>query len=178
MKKILLLVILTSFGFSQELFACSCLPPKPFLTVAPSTNLIVLAKVRRYLTYEDFKGETSVTSIEVEIEEIYQGKEERKTITVRGANCIELLSDFQINKTFVFAVLEGKNGDYYLSKCSRAWLSVAQNIATGNIAEDIKSMNLEELKSKIQKQQTSSLNSLLSYNQFFFDYESNSLPNL
>lgn len=162
MKKILFLSVLIAFIFSQEILGCDCPPPKPFLTVASNSNLIVLAKVRRYLTYDDDSdGNAWVTSMEVKIDEILQGKEERKTIKIRRTVCSKSLSEFEINKTYIFGI-SGENDEYYLPKCGGSWLLVENGIAKGNIAEGIENISLDELKSKIQKTQISS--SILSFN--------------
>lgn len=164
MKKIIFLSVLITLLFSQQIFACGCLPSKPFLTVTSNSKLIVLAKVRRYLTYDDdSNGNTWVTSMEVEISEVFQGKEELKTIKISRAVCLESLSEFEINKTYILAISERENGEYSLPKCGGSWLSVKERIAKGNIAEGIENISLDELKSEIQKKH--SINSA-----FLFDF--------
>lgn len=169
MKKILLIISLIGLAFSQEIFACQCAVNPPFLTVAKSerTKTIALVKVRRYLTYFDHPhGDTFVISMEVEIEELYKGEEKQKKITIHGtngANCLEYLSNFEINKHYVVALLERGNSEFNLSNCGEYWLSVdlGKKLASGNVAEGKQSISLEVLKSEIQKNQSS--NSVLSF---------------
>lgn len=159
MKKLLLIVFLIGLASSQEIFACQCTANPPFLTVAKyeRTKTIALVRVRRYLTYFDHPhGNTYVTSMEVEIEEIYKGKEERKKITIWGSSgfeCLEYLSSFEINKHYVIALSDRKNSEYNLSNCGQFWLSVdsERKLASGDVVEGKQSISLEVLKSEIQK---------------------------
>lgn len=167
MRKICLLTVLIILAFSQEIFACECAVNPPFLTVSQGENVktIALVKIRKYLTYVDYpQSDVYVTSMEVEIIEVYQGKEERKRITIwgtEGANCLEYLIEFEINKTYVVALFE-RGSEYNLSNCGEYWLSVENEIATGRIAENQESIKLEELKKKITQ------NKFLSSPQFNF----------
>ena len=160
--KIFLIIGLVGLAFSSEILACSCAANPPFLTVAPKTQTIALVKIRRYLTYDDHPhGNTYVTSMETEIEEIYQGKEARKKITIRGhqgSNCLEDLTNFRINESYIAALFEGRNSegkptDYYISNCGEYWLSVdsRKEFATGFISETQKTIKLSELKNKLKE---------------------------
>lgn len=168
MKKIFLLIAFVTLIFSQEIFACECAENHPFLTAIKNENtkLIAKVKVRRYLTYFDSPhGDTHVTSIEVEIEEIYKGKEERKKIIINGSSgwqCLEYLSQFSINGAYLIAVSEATNSEYNLSNCGEYWLSIRNGDAHGRIAEGVETMRLENLKNEIQKTQSSQ--SILSFN--------------
>lgn len=159
MKKIVLITLFIAFLFSQKIFACECAINPPFLTAIKNekTKIIAKVKIRRYLTYSDHPhGNTYVTSMEAEIEEIYRGKEERKKITIRGSSgweCLEYLSQFTINESYIIAVSEAGNSEYALSNCGEFWLSIKNGIAHGRIAEGKESINLENLKSEIQKDQ-------------------------
>lgn len=159
MRKLLFLTALVILAFSQEIFACQCAANPPFLTVAKTEQIktIALVKIRRYLTYFDHPhGNTYVTSMEVEIEEIYKGREEYKKITIHGtdgANCLEYLSELKINKYYVVALLDRKNSEYNLSNCGEYWLAVDERkqFANGDVADGQKTIRLEDLKSEIQK---------------------------
>lgn len=159
MKRLCLLIVFTTLIFTTEIFACQCARNPPFLTAIKneSTKVIAKVKIRRYLTYFDHPhGNTYVTSMEVEIEELYQGKEERKKITIwgtEGSNCLEYLSEFEINKSFVVAIFERGNSEYNLSNCGQYWLAVEEGFVKGRITEEKGSMSVDELKSEIHKKQ-------------------------
>lgn len=172
MKKILLITALITFAFSHEIFACQCVSNPPFLTAIKNENTKTIAKVkvRRYLTYFDHPhGNTYVTSMEVEVEEIYKGKQERKKVTIwgtEGSNCLEYLAELAIDKVYVVGLFQRGNTEYNLSNCGEFWLTVKNGIAVGRVAEGQGSISLEELKKEITKAENQD-NFLTAY-QFYF----------
>lgn len=181
MKKILIISTLILSALSQEIFACQCVSNPPFLTAIKSENTktIALVKIRKYLTYDDHPhGNTYVTSMEVEIEELYKGKEERKRVIIwgtQGFNCLEYLSLFQINKSYVVAIFERGNSEYNLSNCGEYWLSVEREIAKGRITDDKDSILLEDLKKKIAE--TNAQNTSIRFSESFY-YSANQINTL
>ena len=160
---VLTIFILT---FSLSTYACDCDSQGEFLKVAPKTKLVALIKVNRYLTFKDIYNKPTPMSMEVEIIEIYKGKEARKTITVWGDNgalCRPYLSRFDIGKYYVIAFDEGsdlteinankteKKTDYSISVCGDYWLNVdfKKKIATGSVTDKQTQIKLADLKSKL-----------------------------
>jgi hypothetical protein len=82
MKKTLLTLIILGTVTAQVL-ACSCDYQGDFLTVAPKTKLVAFVKVLGYPTVRNWFNRGTV-AMEVEIQEVYRGKESRKEVIVWG----------------------------------------------------------------------------------------------
>jgi hypothetical protein len=90
---------------STEAFACDCNYQGPFLKMAEQTNFVALVKVEKYLTFREV--DKMPLSMEVEIIEIYKGKENRKRIKLWGDNgiqCRPYLSTFKEGQYYVVAL--------------------------------------------------------------------------
>ena len=164
--KILLTIFLLTLG--QTILACDCDSQGEFLTVAPKAKLVALVKVTKYLTFKEIYEEKTPMSMEVEIIEIYKGKETRKKVIVWGdiGNlCRPYLSKFDVGKFYVIAFDSGSDGtkgfahknekitDYSISVCGDYWLNadIKKQIATGSVTNKINQISLVELKAKLTK---------------------------
>jgi hypothetical protein len=149
-----LLICFLLFG-SSRLFACDCSYQGDFLTVAPSTNLVALVKVNRYLTFQDPDKQLFPLSMEVEIIQIYKGTETRKTVVVWGDNgmlCRPPLSRFRLNGYYVIAFdsktrITESPSSYSISDCGAFWLSVdfENKQAFGDVTKDLRQISLPEI---------------------------------
>jgi hypothetical protein len=166
MKKLKIILTIFFLSIGQRILACDCDNQGEFLTVAPKTKLVALVKVTKYLTFKDINGKQTPMSMEVEIIEVFKGKEKRKSIIVYGDNgnlCRPYLSGFGIGKFYLTAFdpgLEGSKGfthmdekltDYSISICGEYWLNVdiENKIASGSIADNPKQITLTDLKTKL-----------------------------
>lgn len=152
MKHLFILLFLLP-AFSSQSFACDCDYEGGFLTVAPNADLIVVVKVTKYLTFKDIYNEKTPMSMEVEITEVIQGEEKRKTIIIWGDNgalCRPYLNIFKEGNSYVMA-LNGTN-DYNISNCGRYWLHVnpTDKTVSGDIAEKTTTLTLAELRKRLQ----------------------------
>ena len=138
MRSLKLLLTITFLTIGQSTFACDCGSQGDFLKVAEKTQFVALVKVTKYLTFKDIYKEKMPMSMEVEIIEIYKGKETRKKVTVWGDNgilCRPYLSKFELGKYYVIAFFRGtedsrglgneneKITDYSISVCGEFWLN-------------------------------------------------------
>jgi hypothetical protein len=145
----------------STVWACSCNYAGPFLKVTEKTGFVALVKVSKYLTFKDLPGVgTKIPmSMEVEIIDIYKGRESRKTIAVWGdiGNlCRPYLSAFKENEYYVIAFQPGglrghpdeKQTDYTISSCGANWLNVdyTKMTATGDIDSKDRTQKTERLK--------------------------------
>jgi len=163
--KIILTIFLLTFG--QTILACDCDSQGEFLTVAPKTKLVALVKVTKYLTFKNIYEEKTPMSMEVEIIEVYRGKETRKIVVVWGdiGNlCRPYLSRFDVGKFYVIAFDAGSDGskgfahknekitDYSISVCGDYWLNVdmKNKIAIGSVTNKQKQITLTNLKTKLR----------------------------
>jgi hypothetical protein len=115
------------------------------------TPLVALIKVTKYLTFKDIYESKTPMSMDVEIVEIYKGKETRKSVTVWGdiGNfCRPYLSTFKEGEYYVIGFDRGnynhghpqeKDTDYSISICGCYWLPVDK--AKENASGDINSNN-------------------------------------
>ena len=162
--------ILTFFiGFSLlKIFACDCGYHGSFLKMSKRTPLVALVKVTKYLTFKDIYNSKTPMSMEVEIIDIYKGKELRKTITVWGdiGNlCRPYLSNFKEGQFYVIAFDNGnysgghpneKDSDYSIFNCGCYWLTIdfSKMKAMGDIESEnrtVTTIDLKSLKYKIAK---------------------------
>ena len=121
--------------------------------MASETEIIALVKVTKYLTFKDIYGKQTPMSMEVEIIDVYKGKETRKTVIIWGDNgflCRPYLSHFEQGEYYVIAFYKGSDGsktefahkkerptDYSISNCGEYWLKVdiEKQIAIGYLIE-------------------------------------------
>ena len=139
---------------SHKAFACDCESLGAFLKVASETEFVALVKVTRYLTFKDIDGKRTPMSMEVEIIDIYKGKETRKTIIVWGDNgalCRPYLSRFNQGQYYVIAFYKCKTDDYFISNCGDYWLNadIKKQIAIGSVTENQSQITLIDLKEKL-----------------------------
>jgi|JFJP01.1.fsa_nt_gi hypothetical protein len=168
MKELKILLTIFFLTIGQTILACDCDSQGEFLTVAPTTKLVALVKVTKYLTFKDIYEEKTPMSMEVEIIEVYKGKETRKKVIVWGdiGNlCRPYLSIFEVGKFYVIAFETGSDGskgfahknekitDYSISVCGDYWLKadIKKKIAIGSITKKEKQITLVELKAKLTK---------------------------
>jgi hypothetical protein len=166
MKSIKLLLTIAILTFGQLTFACECGSQGDFLKVAGKTQFVALVKVTKFLTFKDIYKEKTPMSMEVEIIEIYKGKETRKKVTVWGDNgilCRPYLSKFELGKYYVIAFFKGSEGtkglanenekvtDYSISICGEFWLNADKKnkFAESTTAEYKTRIKLKELKTKL-----------------------------
>lgn len=163
LKLILTFVFLTLVQLS---FSCDCNSQGEFLKVAKKTQFIALVQVTKYLTFKDIYNEKMPMSMEVEIIEVYKGKETRKKITVWGDNgilCRPFLSKFKTGKYYVIAFYNAsensrglaseneKETDYSISICGEYWLyaDIHNKTAVSSTTEYNTQIKLKELKSRL-----------------------------
>ncbi|NHM02828.1 hypothetical protein [Flavobacterium difficile] len=168
MKKLKTILTILFLTIGQIILACDCDSQGKFLKVAPNTELVALVKVTKYLTFKEIYDVKTPMSMEVEIIEIYKGKETRKTAIVWGDDgnlCRPYLSKFKEGQYYVIAFNGGSDGskgfahknekttDYSISICGDYWLNVdiKKQIAIGSVAEKQKEMTLEKLKITLKK---------------------------
>jgi hypothetical protein len=164
MRNIKLLLTIAILTFGQLTFACDCGSQGDFLKVAGKTQFVALVKVSKYLTFKDIYNEKMPMSMEVEIIEVYKGKETRKKVTVWGDNgilCRPYLSKFRTGKYYVIAFYNAsetsrglaseneKATDYSISVCGEYWLDadIHNKIAVSPTTEYKTHIKLKELKS-------------------------------
>ena len=162
-----LFILLTTIGLNiSSSFACDCYYNGPFLKMAQRTPFVALVRVTKYLTFKDIYNSKTPMSMEIEIIDIYKGKENRNTVTVWGdiGNlCRPYLSTFKEGQYYVIALDNGnyggghpneKNTDYSICGCGCYWIPVdfEKLIVKGDIeSKDMKSttLKLPELKAKL-----------------------------
>jgi len=165
MKKIIFISAFFMFAVSH-VFACDCDSQGQFLTVASKSELVALVKVTKYLTFKEIYDKQTPMSMEVEVIEVYKGKESRKTFIVWGDNgalCRPYLSQFDTGKYYVIAFYKGVDGskvhghkdekttDYSISICGDYWLQadIEKQIATGAVTAKQTQIKLADLKAKL-----------------------------
>lgn len=168
MKKLKLIFTIFLLIIGQTILACDCNSKGKFLKVAPDTELVALIKVSKYLTFKDIYNEKTPMSMEVEIIEIYKGKESKKTVVVWGDSgilCRPYLSRFDVGKFYVIAFDKGMDGskgfghenekitDYSISICGDYWLNVDihNQKALGAVSFWQSQISLGNLKMKFSK---------------------------
>ena len=161
MKQHILFFSILGLLISSGSLACSCKVDGPFIKMASKTGLVALVKVSKYLSYNEIQGSNMPMSMEVEIVEIYKGKEDRKKVTVWGDIgylCRPYLSVFKEGGYYVIAFINGtfkgghpeeKQSDYAISICGTYWLDadVKKRTAIGNIDSSKTTIQFKELKS-------------------------------
>jgi hypothetical protein len=130
------IIFLTIFilTISKKALPCDCISEGEFLKVAPKSNFVSLIKVTKYLTFIDIEGTQMPMSMEVEIIDIYKGKETKKRVVVWGDNgiqCRPYLSKF-------------KPGEYWLNA------DIIKKTADGAVTEKQSQIKLADLKAKLK----------------------------
>lgn len=164
-KRFFLLLIICGLCLPKTI-ACDCGYSGSFLKMSKRTPLVALVKVTKYLTFKDIYNSPTPMSMEVEIIDIFKGKETRKTITVWGdiGNlCRPYLSNFKKGQYYVIAFDNGnysgghpneKDTDYSIFNCGCYWLTVdiTNKKATGDIDSNdrsVSNIDLDKLKNKL-----------------------------
>ena len=163
--KHLIFIISSTFIFVSNIFACECDYQGSFFKVSKNSSFVAEVKVIKYLTFKDIYGKQTPMSMEVEIVDVYKGKEKRKVITVWGDPgnlCRPYLSEFKEGGYYVIAFSPaGKNNyekstDYSISICGAYWLNIdiIKSTVTGDIDskdKTLKIITLAEFKSEFLK---------------------------
>ena len=165
-RYVLSFIFVLTFG---NAFACDCESGGAFLKVAQNAEFVALVKITKYLIFSDIYGKQIPMSMEIEIIDVYKGKETRKTVIVWGDNgflCRPYLSQFNQGHYYVIAFYKGSDGsqtvfahkkerptNYFISNCGDYWLNVdiEKQIATGSVTKDQNQIILTDLKEKLLK---------------------------
>ena len=153
---------------TTSVFACDCDYHGSFIKMAKLTPFVALVRVTKYLTFKNIYDTNTPMSMEVEIVEVYKGKETRKSVIVWGDIgdlCRPYLSEFKEGEYYVIAFDKGsfggghpdeKDTDYSIGICGAYWLAV--DFDKSKVSGDIDSanrttstINLSELKSRLTK---------------------------
>lgn len=123
---------------------CTCLWGGPFIAVQGGTDLVVAAQVVA----------SRGNSVDLQVEQILRGDEYRETIRLwlhTESLCRPVAESFEVGSRWVMALDEikeiapggfnpntpnisfGRLEDYSLSKCGGYWLSLSENLVTGNL---------------------------------------------
>lgn len=139
------IIILTVFLSltTEKLFACDCELEGNFYRVSPTSDLVALVKINKYLTFKNIYDNPTPISMEVEVLEVFKGIENRKRIKVWGDFghlCRPYLNQFSVDSLYVIAFHKGKKGDfehkeetendYSISNCGEYWLKANSNSET------------------------------------------------
>lgn len=168
MTRLIITFFATYLLATTTVFACECDYQGSFIKMAQRTPLVSLIKVTKYLTFKDIYDVKTPMSMEVEIVEVYKGKENRKTVIVWGdiGNlCRPYLSEFKEGQYYVIAFDKGNFGrghpdeketDYSISICGAYWLTADfdKSKVSGDIDSEnrtVSTLSFSELKSRLTK---------------------------
>lgn len=139
------LVFLLVFS-CQSVNACECLWQGSFIESAPKADLIVSGQVI------NIKG----NSADLAVKSVLSGQTFLDQIRVwgnDGQECRPDINDFPVGSQWVMALHQidqvpangfnpntpnisfGRKGDFYLSACGANWLSLGENLASGNLID-------------------------------------------
>lgn len=167
MKKLLFIPVLAlsllSFGTATVEPGCTCPHAGAFLTVAPKTRMVALVKINEHLLYTNGQNTPVPMAMEVEIIDVYRGREDRNNIVIwgnAGNMCRPDISIFAKSGYYILALdyaggnplYDEPGNDYSISICGDYWLSVedfATQTASGKVADGQHSITLKELKEKL-----------------------------
>lgn len=124
----ILFLFIAAYGNGAR--ACKCNTDHPFMDVAPSCDLIVLAEVKGYRKVDGLEQ-----AMDVRVLSVLSGKESHKTIRVwgdDGKSCRPYVTQFPLRSTWIFA-LQPHESDYRISVCGEYWLKVEENRVHGRI---------------------------------------------
>jgi hypothetical protein len=161
---LLLALGLLSFSPNVEAPNCSCPHAGAFMTVAPQARLVALVKIKEHFLYTNENNRPVPMSMEVEIIDVYRGKEDRDHIVVwgnAGNMCRPDVSIFHKERYYVMAfeatggnpLYDEPNNDYAISICGDFWLAVEDfdaQMATGQVTDEHNTVALGTLKSLLQ----------------------------
>lgn len=131
MKRGLIILLLI---LSSGVMACDCGYNGPFIAMAKQSKLVVLVKVKDYPVVSEISK--TPMAMNLEVIEIFKGREKRKNIIVWGDNghlCRPFVSQFKKDSTYVMALNKGSEkwgqekeskNDYSISNCGVFWLNV------------------------------------------------------
>lgn len=166
MRRLKLILTIAFFASSHFTFACSCFSAEPFLTVAPTSEFVALVKVTKYMSFGGIYDKQTPMSMEVEVIDVYKGKETRKTLKVWGDNgilCRPYLSVFQPGNYYVIAFYRASDGsqgqvhqderptDYAISICGDYWLKadMDKRKAVGSVTKKQLEISFSALKKEL-----------------------------
>lgn len=118
--KIKFVVIFISFVHAIPIFSCDCEWGGDFFTIIKETDLVAKVKViRKFKVHEEFNDK-----MEVEIVEIYKGKENRKIIGVWGDNGYECRPyiDYFVTDQVYYLALYKYDEAYEQMNCGEMYL--------------------------------------------------------
>ena len=137
--------------FAPSAMACSCAVNDAFGTVAPRSQLIVRGKVLNYQWDQADKQHDRPMAMQVEIQEILNGVNASKRITIWGDNgmiCRRYVREFPVGTEWVWAVSPdtwSKNGELAISSCGEYALSLKDGKVQGRISPKAKAAELMTL---------------------------------
>lgn len=155
-KTLISIIFLLVSTFS---IACSCESTENFSKVALKADLVVLAKINKYLTFkENYSGKIPI-SMEIEIIEILKGKSSNKKIIIWGDNgilCRPYLDEFKEGESYFLALYSSeenyghedeKQNDYSISICGEYWMKADLNkkTAISNFNNKIQSISFKNI---------------------------------
>ncbi|MBC7447817.1 MAG: hypothetical protein H7330_07130 [Hymenobacteraceae bacterium] len=166
MRHISLIGAALLFVATHAAFACDCDYGGEFLKVARASEFVALVKMTRYLRFDSTFRRPMPLSMEVEVIDVYKGKETRKTVTVWGNNgmlCRPYLSNFDTGKHYFIAFDKADDGskgyvhknerptDYTISVCGEYWLTAdigkqtaaGEAIGKNTVTSEIKLADIE-----------------------------------
>ncbi|HLP11651.1 MAG TPA: hypothetical protein VK177_06920 [Flavobacteriales bacterium] len=109
---------------------CECDWKGNFITVAPEAPVVVKAKVLGFFKKNSPPADKDVdidVKMEVEIMNVFKGKETRKKIMIWGDNgmqCRPYVSAFKKDAVYYIAMNKMNDVDYYISVCGEYYLKV------------------------------------------------------
>ena len=142
------IVLLLALLFSQapaESMKCSCTWGGSFLDVSQDAPLVALVRVKRHTSFKRIYDNRKPMSMEVEVMEVLQGREDRRSIIIWGDNgdlCRPFISNYPKGSVWVIAFSPGsssrgqreeRNSDYSISICGEYWLEVDRGRVRGVI---------------------------------------------
>ncbi|MEL6250828.1 MAG: hypothetical protein AAFR87_02355 [Bacteroidota bacterium] len=141
---VLLLALLFSLPPTESI-KCSCTWGGSFLDVSQDADLVALVRVKRHTSFKKIYDNRKPMSMEVEVMEVLQGREDRKTLIIWGDDgnlCRPFISNYSKGSVWVIAFTAGsssrgqreeRNSDYSISICGEYWLEVDRGRVRGVI---------------------------------------------
>jgi hypothetical protein len=166
-KRLSILFLIIGVSLTKA-FSCDCVWGGPFLEATKETPFVAVVKVISYLVFKESHNATFPIAMEVEIIDIYKGRENRKRLLVwgnAGSQCRADIPSFNIGQHYVIGFFSGDKGyghicekdtDYSISGCGSYWLKVSleSKNAIGNINSIDRTdstMSLDKLKNAVMK---------------------------
>lgn len=161
MRQVLVIFLLI---LSSKAMACDCGYNGPFIAMSKQSKLVVMVKVKDHPVVSEISK--TPMAMNLEIIEVFKGREKRKNIIVWGDNghlCRPFVSQFKKDSTYIMALDEGSEkwgqeresrNDYSISNCGAFWLNA--DLFQQKIVGDINSTDrkthtlaLKEFKSEL-----------------------------